>query len=1123
MTNFTLQFLGQFHVRVDERPIHDFHSEKARALLAYLALEPQEHARSQLATLFWPEIGDQYARTNLRNTLYRLRQTLDGALPGAADQLIAVTRQAVRFNADSATVDALRFQASLAEAQQAPTPDPDRLAEALELYHGELLPGFGVDDAPTFEEWLLLRRELLHQQAILAFHMVTTAYETTGQYAQALRMVGRQLTLDPYREESHRQSMRLLAYMGHPAQALQQLERMRHLLREELGVDPSAETVALGQAIASGEIAERDRSSTPLVNRSSPPSPGSSSLGSSSPGSSSPGSSSPGSSSPGSSSLVSYSSGSPPPLDLSDVPEPGLFLGRAQERARLVQWLGAEQCRVVAILGLGGMGKTTLAAQSVREIATGEERRHFDAIYWRSLLNAPSLTDLLSPLLQHLSEQQLTKLPTSVDDQLRLLLEQLSRQRVLLVLDNFESILLPEEAGTYRPGYEGYGQLIHQLATLTHQSRLLLTSRERPRGYARLERDGYPIRSLPLSGLDNVAGRQLLIQRGLSGAGGEETILLERYSGNPLALKLVADTVDEIFGGDVMEFLHEEVLLFDDIRTVLDQQFARLTDGEQQILFWLAIEREATPLPVLRNNLLHVPPQGFLVETMRNLQRRSLIERQADGFALQNVVTEYLTDRLIDSVCTELETGELKHLHEHALLKAQAKEYVRATQARLILKPIGEQLIERLGRSGAQLAMQRVLAALRTHELRTGDYAAGNLLNLLLCHNFDPAQMDFSHLAIRQAYLQGASLAHVNFAHATFFESLFTNHFGRVAALAISPDSQLLAVGANDGNIRLWQLRDGQLLCILGGHQSTVVSVAFRPDGRQLVSSSGSHGTLYLWDVASGARLFSLSGHQGGVGVVTFSPDGTLIASGGHDGTIRLWDAQSGKPLAILEKHTDWVRALAFDPSGALLISSGLDQSCCYVWQRQVSQAGEKPADAAHYRCEGTLDGHTMPVLSAAFSPNGALLATGSTDATVILWDVLQRTAIATLPDQGGEVHFVAFSPDGAVLAVNNRLTNINLWDVANRRLINVLHRHERQVWDIAISNDGKTLASGGSDGLVHLWDIRNPQRAQLIRTLHGSVQPIYALRINPQGDLFATGEEEGRVRLWQLEEDRGE
>jgi hypothetical protein len=248
------------------------------------------------------------------------------------------------------------------------------------------------------------------------------------------------------------------------------------------------------------------------------------------------------------------------PLDLGEVPMPGVFFGREQERRQIAHWLVQERCQVVAILGIGGMGKTTLAAQSIRDITKRAERA-FDAVIWRSLVNAPPLGELLPPLLQALSHQQLTQIPEQVDEQVRLLLGYLRERRVLLVLDNLESILEPGAVGAYRPGYEPYGQLIQQMATMAHRSHLVLTSRERPRGYARLERDGYPIKSLQLAGLDNEAGHQLFRQRGVLGDHEQESLLIARYSGNPLALKLVADTVDEIFGGDMAEFLADDTLI----------------------------------------------------------------------------------------------------------------------------------------------------------------------------------------------------------------------------------------------------------------------------------------------------------------------------------------------------------------------------------------------------------------------------------------------------------------------------------------------------------------------------------------------------------------------------------
>ncbi|MEZ4678396.1 MAG: bacterial transcriptional activator domain-containing protein [Caldilineaceae bacterium] len=172
-----------------------------------------------------------------------------------------MTRQTVRFNADNATVDVLRFQEVLAAVQKSAALDLDQLEAAATLYRGELLTGFGVDDAPPFEEWLFLHRELLHQQALLTFHTLTTTYERSGHYERAYSVTDRLLTLDPYREESYRQRMRLLAHLGHPEQALQQLEQLRHCCARRWG-GSGGRDIGTGQADRGRRVRQGDRRST---------------------------------------------------------------------------------------------------------------------------------------------------------------------------------------------------------------------------------------------------------------------------------------------------------------------------------------------------------------------------------------------------------------------------------------------------------------------------------------------------------------------------------------------------------------------------------------------------------------------------------------------------------------------------------------------------------------------------------------------------------------------------------------------------------------------------------------------------------------------------------------------
>lgn len=216
MAEFVFQFLGTYQVSADAVQVTNFHSDKVRALLAYLILEPREHSRTALAALLWPDISEQSARSNLRVTLHRLRQTLDAVAPGSSDSLLAISRQSISFNSARVSVDVHDFLDTIRSLGKPADGQPvssagnlDQLEMVTALYRGELLAGFGVSDAPAFEEWLLFQRELLHQQAQMAFRKLLDAYKDAGRYDQAYTTASHLLFLDPFSEETHRQIMQL--------------------------------------------------------------------------------------------------------------------------------------------------------------------------------------------------------------------------------------------------------------------------------------------------------------------------------------------------------------------------------------------------------------------------------------------------------------------------------------------------------------------------------------------------------------------------------------------------------------------------------------------------------------------------------------------------------------------------------------------------------------------------------------------------------------------------------------------------------------------------------------------------------------------------------------------------
>ncbi|NJR53042.1 MAG: AAA family ATPase, partial [Leptolyngbyaceae cyanobacterium CSU_1_3] len=576
-----------------------------------------------------------------------------------------------------------------------------------------------------------------------------------------------------------------------------------------------------------------------------------------------------------------------PQTDWSDAPDVSIFYGRGTELSTVKQWVIQENCRLVTLLGMGGIGKTALSVKLAKEIVEsggveewGSERAaqeqskiqnpkskiHY--AIWRSIRNAPSVDDLLADLIQFLSEQQETNLPANLEGKITRLLHYLRTSRCLLILDNAESILQAgDRSGRYRSGYEGYGQLLRCIAEGTHQSCVILTSREKPQGLAKFEGESLPVRSLQLSGLPEVDGRELFNVKGTFTATEPDwQTLISRYAGNPLALKIVASSIHDYFSSDISYFLdttQQGAFLFDDIRDLLEQQFQRLTDLERDIMYWLAIDREPVSLAELQADfIVTLPPREFL-ESLNSLQRRSLIEKNGTSFTQQPVVMEYVTVQFIERVCTEseetaenpqskIQNRKSKIFITHSLLKATAKDYIRETQANLIVQPVIDQLITVFGSvENISDRLTQILQSLRGKPAKETGYAAGNAINLLHQAGFDLTGFDASQLTVWQAYLQGVTLHDVNFTCSALSRCAFTETLGNILWAAFSPNGQLLATCDTDCNVRVWEVKSGQLLLICRGHANWVRFVVFSPDGKT-IASCGADCTIKLWNVQDG-------------------------------------------------------------------------------------------------------------------------------------------------------------------------------------------------------------------------------------------------------------------------------
>jgi WD40 repeat protein/predicted AAA+ superfamily ATPase len=822
------------------------------------------------------------------------------------------------------------------------------------------------------------------------------------------------------------------------------------------------------------------------------------------------------------------------------------FYGRAEELTTLEQWILDERCQLVALLGMGGIGKTALSVKFAQKI-----QEDFEYIIWRSLREAPPVKTILANLIQFISNEQETEsnLAENLSDRISLLLDYFRNHRCLVILDNAESILRSgSRAGLYREGYEGYGELLRRVGETTHTSCLMFTSREKPKDLAPLEGKGLLVRSLQLSGLKVEEGQEIFKVKKLSGTEDEWKAMIERYAGNPLALWIVATTIQDVFDGNITEFLQQDIAVFGDICDILDQQFQRLSDLEKSIMYWLAINREPVSLSQLREDIISPIAPQKLVEALESLLRRCLVdkatptlERNAALFTLQPVVMEYVTNRFVDQVCEEIITNNIDLFRCHALMKATAKDYIREAQIRLILKPVVDGLFA-VFRSKRNIENQltQILARLRETSPLEQSYKGGNIFNLLCYLETDLSGYDFSCLSVWQADLRNVKLHNVNFQNADLAKSVFGETFGGVLSVAFSPNGKLLALGDTSGEIYLRQVADGKHILTCKGHTSWVISLTFSPDGRVFTSGSAD-STVKLWNVETGQCLQTLQGHDNEVWSVAFSPDGQTLVSSSDDQTVKLWDISTGECLRTFQGHTSWVHSVAFSLDGQTLMSGSDDQTvklwdvntgeCLKTFQGHhdgvraitVSPNGQLLAsssedqtvklwDISTGECLKTFQGHSNEIYSVAFSPQGNLLASGSHDQTVKLWDISTGECLKTFQGHSSWVYSVAFSPQGDMLASGSYDQTARLWNVHTSQCLRTFQGYTNQVLSVAFSPDGQTLASGSHDSLVRLWNVST---GQCLKTFQGHHAAVWSVAFSPNGQTLASGSEDRTVRLW--------
>ncbi len=626
-----LMLLGELQITLNDQPVTGFDSNKARALLCYLAVTGQTHFRASLLGLLWGEMPETEAKANLRTTLSNLRKLVGDHLD--------ITRQTAAFNQTEPhwlDVNALIQGADL----DCEIPELETVAA---LYHGDFLAGFQVKEAYAFEEWVLMQRERFREIAIQLLHTIVTHYTTQGprSYQTAITYIRRLLELEPWREEAHRQLMLVLARTGQRSAALAQYQTCQRLLKDELEIEPMPETQKLYQRIRA--IGTGPRHNLPL--------------------------------------------------------QPTKFVGRETELERIAEHWANPACRLLTLLGPGGVGKTRLAM----EAASQHLSHFFEGVYFVALASVTEPGLLVSTLANAINFTFYSKQSPRTQ-----LLNYLQEKELLLILDNFE-YLLPDPQAVEAEALDLLAEILSHAPGVT----LLITSRERLnlRSEWLLEVEGL-IFPEPASGAykrakqwANYSALQLFYQRARqlqaqSLSEGETAAvahICQLVEGLPLGIELAATwsrnySFQEI-GQQIernLDFLattqRDMPARHRSLRAVFDHSWQILPDQEQLILERLTIfqgnfSREAAETVI-----------GATLPVLSALIDKSLLRREGAGrYEIHQMIRQYGVEKLQEA---PLILAEVQAIHSRYYLNfIRAREAVlKGNQRQTVLAEIAQEI-----------------------------------------------------------------------------------------------------------------------------------------------------------------------------------------------------------------------------------------------------------------------------------------------------------------------------------------------------------------------------------------------------------------------------------------------
>lgn len=1167
--------LGGLRIASGDQQFTQFEASSARALFAYLAAEfPAAPTRSFLSALLWPQTAEATALTNLRSAIRRVRAALedsDGLLPA-----VVATRDGVHLNAAVEwQIDLLEFKALVqaadahAQVHEKSAVCPlcmENLRRAAALYTGPFLADLHLE-SDQFEQWRWEQEEQWRRTAVHVLYQLSDSYFRLGQFGEAEHTTRRQLALEPWNEEAHRQLMNILFAGGQRSAALAQYEICRQILAHDLNAVPSEETDALynqlqagGSAVKAGELTNPYRGLHAFTNQ-----------------------------------------------------DGNLFFGRTAMIRRLHEAI--ERQPVTVLVGLSGSGKSSLihaglCAKLARQtLPPGEDGAQTD---WRiSVLRPgqdahPEATAARRQLVVFDQFEEIFSLyadPIDRSEAIGTLLGKLAEP----VAGNYAAILI-----ALRSNFMDRALGEPLIADAVREHALMLA----PMTRGELERA--VIEPARLQGISFEPG---LVDRLLDDVGSEAGQLpllqyvlthlwqyrdgdwithaaYEKIGGARGTISRYADGVyaqlppDEqrkarrIFltlmypANDTQErqYMATRAQLGEDLwplaQKLADDRLLvtdRGPDGDEivelahvalvrewrQLRAWLETDREfQTWLLRMRHASDHWRHSSYddsaLLQTNRLSDAESwLVERGKD---IDESIRRYIEASVAlreRRTQAELEQQQREVISLHAIVDAERRRAEAEATARSRLRRLTRWLTaaavvavsaaaialwalsvandqRREAEANAQLALARQLSAQATN-------ATGSDLDLALLLGVEALRLEPNREEVVNLLTE--------FNLEPQLSTILHGPPSPLYSLGMGPHGEVL--GSNEqGSVLSWNLADGQLKSVSSAPEGQVWAAAVSPRGDRYVTVNGAQ--IVLWDAATHKQVAELNRHTADINTLAFTADGSRLVTAGADNQVFLWNAQDGAFIATLMDGLQ--RSLIgpvsldgrvlllgdgpdtaenalnlYDATRGEVIGSTMTGHTDLIHGYAVSPDGEQVATASF---DGTvrvwntqtgapegapLAGHSGRVLFVTYSPDGKTLATGGTDGKVILWDAATHQPIGVpLVGHNQWVRSGHFSPDGQTLVTGDETGRVFVWDMDSWHR---LDGHTDRVRSLAVSPDGRTLVTSGFDRKLNIWDAATLQLLHSIDTAHEN--SIIRVAFSPDGSSFVSADAAGRLLLW--------